>query len=91
MYYVYILQMNSKKYYTGFTDNLKKRFSDHKYSKVSTTKNDLPVYLIWYASFQNKKQALDFETYLKSSSGFAFRNKRLIPCPHSLMDKTAPF
>jgi len=34
--------------------------------------------LVFYAAFETKKKALDFEKYLKTNSGFAFRNKRLI-------------
>jgi len=35
-------------------------------------------HLIWYCAFLEKKKVLAFEKYLKSSSGFAFRNKHLI-------------
>jgi len=70
--------MKSGKHYTGYTDNLKRRFFEHRTGKVATTKNNRPVSLVWYASFKNKRKALEFEIYLKSSSGFAFRNKRLL-------------
>jgi len=33
---------------------------------------------MFYAAFKAKEKAYEFEKYLKSSSGFAFRNKRLI-------------
>ncbi len=78
MYYVYILKMNNNEYYAGFTDDLKRRIVEHSNGKVSTTSCSLPITLEWYSCFKNKKRALDFELYLKSSSGFAFRNKRLI-------------
>ncbi|HSE56575.1 MAG TPA: GIY-YIG nuclease family protein [Candidatus Paceibacterota bacterium] len=78
MYFVYILKLKNGEYYTGFTDNLKRRVQDHRYGKVITTRSQLPLQLVWYASFLSKKKALDFELYLKSSSGFAFRNKRFI-------------
>jgi len=45
---------------------------------VLSTKNLRPAKLIFYAAFLNNRKALAFEKYLKSSSGFAFRNKRLI-------------
>ncbi len=32
----------------------------------------------FYAAFKTEQLARAFEVYLKSSSGFAFRNKRLI-------------
>ena len=79
MYYVYILQsQKDKSFYTGFTRDLKQRVKDHNNhsSKYSSTK--APFVLIWYCAFLDKTKAMAFETYLKSSSGFAFRNKRLI-------------
>ena len=78
IYYVYILQLSDKSYYHGYSDNLKGRVEDHQNGNVSSTKNLRPVKLIFYAAFSSKKKALAFEDYLKSSSGFAFRNKRLI-------------
>jgi predicted GIY-YIG superfamily endonuclease len=78
MYYVYILQLRDKSYYIGYSSNLKKRIKDHNQGLVSSTKNLRPVNLIFYCAFSNKKKATDFEKYLKSSSGYAFRNKYLI-------------
>jgi len=37
-----------------------------------------PFKIAWYAAFESKELALTFEKYLKSSSGSAFRNKRLL-------------
>ncbi len=79
MHYVYILK--SKKdnsYYTGSTDDLKNRFTQHNQHSSRYTSAKAPYDLVWYGAFLNKKKAYDFEKYLKSSSGFAFRNKHLI-------------
>ncbi len=78
MYYTYILQMNNKEYYAGFTDDLKRRVKEHSTGRVQTTSVNLPIKLVWYGCFTEKKKASDFEKYLKSSSGFSFRNKRLL-------------
>ena len=78
MYYVYILQLKDKTYYHGSSDNLKQRVKDHKHGLVESTKNLRPFKLVYYAAFDTKVLALNFEKYLKTSSGFAFRNKRLI-------------
>jgi 4-amino-4-deoxy-L-arabinose transferase-like glycosyltransferase len=45
-------------------------------ARYSSTK--APFILKWYCGFPSKKKAYDFEKYLKSHSGIAFRNKRLI-------------
>jgi putative endonuclease len=78
MFYVYILKLQKNKYYIGFSSNLKRRIEAHKKGNISHTKNFRPLTLVFYAAFKNKLKALEFERYLKSSSGFAFRNKRLI-------------
>ena len=78
MYYVYILRPRDSSYYTGFSSDLKNRILEHQSGKVGQTKRLLPVKLAYYAAFTSKKKALDFERYLKTNSGFAFRNKRLV-------------
>lgn len=78
MYYTYILKLNNGDLYSDCTDNLKRRIKEHQNAKVVTTSKNLPIKLVWYGYFVSKKKALEFENYLKSSSGFAFRNKRLI-------------
>ena len=80
MYFVYIIQ--SKKFpneiYTGFSENLKIRMYAHNHGKSTYTNKFKPWKLIFYCAFSDKKQALDFEHYLKTGSGKAFKNKRLI-------------
>ncbi len=78
MHYVYILLLKNKKYYVGYSSNLRQRIKQHQQGLVPSTKNLRPIKLIFYAAFLDKNKALNFEKYLKSSSGFAFRNKRLI-------------
>lgn len=78
MYYTYILQLNDKSYYHGYTNNLKERIIDHNKGTVESTKKLRPITLVFYAAFRDKHNALRFEKYLKSSSGFAFRNKHLV-------------
>ncbi len=79
MYYVYILKsFKTKEYYTGVSDDLKRRIKEHNSGNSNFTSWSGPYELIWYCAFQNKLKAYNFEKYLKSSSGFAFRNKRLI-------------
>jgi putative endonuclease len=78
VYYTYILKLNNKKYYSGFSTKLKKRIQAHQLGNVPQTTKFRPLKLVFYAAFNNKFKALEFEKYLKSSSGFAFRNKRFI-------------
>jgi len=76
--YVYILELNNGEYYVGFSTNLGIRLQEHKSGRIKATRNHRPLKLMFYAAFKTKMKALRFERYLKSSSGFAFRNKRLV-------------
>lgn len=78
MRYAYILLLKDKTYYHGYSADLRERLEDHKRGFVQATKNLRPLKLVFYAEFVSKKKALDFEKYLKTYSGFAFRNKRLL-------------
>jgi len=50
---------------------------EHKNGEVHQTKNKT-FRLIFYAAFESKLKALQFEKYLKTGSGYAFKNKHLI-------------
>jgi predicted GIY-YIG superfamily endonuclease len=78
MWKVYILKCNDGSYYTGCTSNLEDRLKTHGKGEVYYTKDKLPVELVSYIAFSDKYKAFQFEKYLKSGSGLAFRNKRLI-------------
>lgn len=78
MHYAYILQLKDGSCYHGYSSDLKQRFQEHQRGIVASTKNFRPVKLIFYAAFLSQDKATAFEKYLKSSSGFAFRNKHLI-------------
>ena len=80
MFYVYIIQsINSpNQFYIGFSENIKNRLIEHNNGKSTHTNKFKPWKLIYYCAFENKIRALDFEKYLKTASGIAFRNKRLI-------------
>ncbi len=80
MHYIYIIKSINfpEKIYTGFTKDISKRIVKHNKGDSPHTKKYKPWELIYFCAFTNKKKALEFEKYLKSSSGIAFRNKRLI-------------
>jgi len=77
-YAVYILKCSNGQCYTGFSANLKQRLKAHANGQVHFTKDKLPIELVHATYFANKQKAYDFERYLKSGSGIAFRNKRLV-------------
>jgi putative endonuclease len=77
-YHVYLLELCDGDYYSGSTSNLENRIKQHQNGQNPSTKDKRPIKLVWCATFRSKKLAQEFEKYLKGSSGFAFRNKRLI-------------
>ena len=79
MYYVYRIEStrDPSRSYTGFTEDLKERLRAHNNGSNASTAPFRPWKLIFYASFNDRDKALDFERYLKTGSGKAFANKRL--------------
>ena len=80
MFYVYIIQSIDfpAQFYTGFSGNIENRVEEHNSGKSVHTNKFKSWKLKYYCAFFDKKRALDFEKYLKTASGIAFRNKRLI-------------
>lgn len=77
---VYIIQSINfpKNTYIGYTTNINKRLQKHNQGGSYHTSKYKPWKLLYFSAFATKKLALDFEKYLKSSSGKAFTRKRLI-------------
>lgn len=78
MWFVYILKCADNSHYTGCTNNIKNRIERHEKGQIHYTRDKLPVELLGFIAFMEKYKAYNFERYLKSGSGMAFRNKRLI-------------
>jgi len=77
-YYVYVLcSKKNKRWYTGFTVDLRKRFKEHNNNKVGWTKNRGPFELIYYEACKNIIDARSREKYLKSGVGKRFLKNRL--------------
>jgi putative endonuclease len=69
-YYIYILfSLKDKGLYIGFTENLKRRLTEHSKSQVTSTKLRVPFKLIRYEYFINKTDAKAREEFLKSGHG----------------------
>ena len=78
MYYTYVLY--SKKdgnFYTGFTQDLKLRFDQHKKGQVESTKDRRPIKLIYYEACLNRDDATHREKYLKTYHGKAYIKRRI--------------
>ena len=71
-YYIYVLlSIKDKRFYIGFTLNLKNRLSEHAKGKVKSTKNRRPLKLVHYEYFIDKADAKRREIFLKGGKGKA--------------------
>ncbi|MDO8573083.1 MAG: GIY-YIG nuclease family protein [bacterium] len=78
MYYIYILKSKkNKRWYTGSTNNLRKRFKEHNNGKSSWTKKGIPWELIYYEACHNEEDTRSRELYLKSGMGKRYIKNRL--------------
>ncbi len=78
-FFVYlIVSEKNGSIYTGCTNDLERRLIEHNSGLSPYTKTKCPWSLKWHSVFPDKEKAYDFERYLKTSSGKAFANKRLI-------------
>ena len=70
MFWVYILKCSDSSYYTGHTDNLEQRFSQHqqRYFPACYTAARLPVELVFSHSFSTREEALASERQIKGWS-----------------------
>jgi len=69
-YYVYILlSLKDRKFYTGYTTDLRKRLIMHVKGLVTATKFRAPFKLIHYEYFINNEDAKAREKFLKSGFG----------------------
>jgi len=78
MWYVYVLQsLKDKKWYTGYTDNLRKRFLEHNKGLVYSSRKRRPFRLMYYEACLDERDAKMREIYLKSGMGKRFVRNRL--------------
>lgn len=78
MFYTYVLRsIKDNKLYTGATNDIRKRFSEHNQQKVISTKGRGPFELIYYEACLNREDAFARERYLKSGIGKRYIYNRL--------------
>ncbi|HAT1660186.1 TPA: GIY-YIG nuclease family protein [Legionella pneumophila] len=77
MFWVYILQCSDKSYYTGQTDNLEKRLTQHQDKMIPGcyTSTRLPIELKYSQEFMSREEALIAERQIK---GWSRRKKEAL-------------
>jgi len=77
-WYTYVLQSKKdKQWYTGYTDDLRKRFQEHNKGLVFSTRKRRPFELIYYEACLNEQDAKMREMYLKTGVGKKYIKNRL--------------
>ncbi|MBU2635307.1 GIY-YIG nuclease family protein [Patescibacteria group bacterium] len=77
-FYTYVIKSKKdNKWYTGSTNDLRKRFKQHNNNKVVSTKSRGPFRLIYYEVCLNDHDARVREKFLKSGMGKRYLKNRL--------------
>ncbi len=78
MFYVYVLQsLKDDLFYTGCSDDLKRRMAEHASGTVVSTKNRQPMKLVYYEACCDKQDAFYREKYLKTAWGKRYIKTRM--------------
>ena len=88
MWFVYILLCTDDSLYTGCTNNIEKRFSEHSSGKGGRyTRSHKPVDIVYKESFHTKSEALkrecEIKKWRKSEKVRMIQTEILIPPSHS--------
>jgi len=72
MWYVYILECCDKTFYTGITNDLKRRIEEHNNSKLGAkyTRSRRPVKLVYSKKIKDKAMAMQEEYRIKKLSRY---------------------
>jgi len=69
-YDFYVLQSRKdNRFYTGWSNDLRKRLQEHNAGKVFSTASRRPVRIIYYEACENREDAKKRERYLKTTWG----------------------
>lgn len=69
MNYTYIVECSDGSLYTGWTNDLEHRISQHNAGAgAKYTRSRLPVRLVYYETFETKQEAMSREWHLKQLS-----------------------
>ena len=66
MYYVYVIKSDSGKNYTGHTNNIQRRLSEHNNDMCKTTKTESNWKVVHLESFKTRGEAMKREKWLKT-------------------------
>jgi len=78
MHYTYVLlSEQERRFYTGYTADLRRRLGEHQQGRVRWTASRQPVRLVYYEACLSQEDALRRERFLKSGKGKRYLRNRL--------------
>jgi len=78
MIYTYVLQsLKDNQFYTGSTNDLKRRFAEHQEGRIPSSQRRRPFKIIYYEACINDHDARMREKYLKTAWGKRYIKNRL--------------
>lgn len=78
MFYTYLLlSLKDKKFYSGYSSDLRNRLKEHNDGKVFSTKYRRPLQLVYYEACLDEDDAKRREHYFKSGKGKKYFKMRL--------------
>ncbi len=78
-HFTYIIENPRGYQYVGITDDLDDRVERHNRGEIKSTAKYKPWKIVNFTAFPTRKQAAEYEKYLKSGSGTTFRYRHLAP------------
>jgi len=69
MFYVYFILLDNDDIYKGFTDDLRRRWPEHRNGKVESTRYSVVKKLIGYEAYELESDARRRERFLKTTEG----------------------
>ena len=76
-FYTYILIGSDGTYYTGLTGDIMKRMREHEKGRSKSTRNKLPVKLIYLIVSETRLEARRLEVKIKNRSALRYMYKRM--------------
>jgi len=78
MFYTYVLKSKrDSNLYIGYTKDLRNRLAEHQKGLVDSTKDRLPLELVYYEACTNSEKALEREKFFKTGFGRRYLKNRL--------------
>jgi putative endonuclease len=77
-YFTYVLKSKvDNKLYIGHTNDLKRRFMEHNKGQEKSTKDRIPLVLLYYEACLNEENSIKREKYFKTGFGRRFLKSRI--------------